>query len=151
MRSKREWHSHIKAHNGYRSKFEADVAQQLEEAGVTWEYETARIPYKNQNEPNGIYIPDFKVIRDDGSVFFIEAKGWVNNKAACKMTAVKWHNPDLDIRFVFQSGTGKVAKLKSTNLQWAKRLRFLAAVKDIPAEWLAEEREPRRRFPNYWY
>lgn len=134
---KKEWHDHIKCHEGYRSKFEAGVAEQLEEAGVRFTYETDRIECRNHLGKK-FYIPDFTVYRADGSVFFIEAKGWIDKAANCKMQAVRKWNPHVDIRFVFQRETTKVANLKSTVCKWAKRLRYGFAVGSVPAEWLAE-------------
>lgn len=137
LETKKEWHSHIKCHEGYRSKFEAGIARQLEEAGVSFEYEVDRLEYRNHLGKK-FYIPDFTVYRPDGSVFYIEAKGWVDGAANSKMQAVRKFNLHADIRFVFQKENTKVANLKSTVCQWAKRLRYGFAVGAVPAEWLAE-------------
>lgn len=136
--TRREWHSHIKPHNGYRSKFEAEVAAQLVRAGVKFSYETGRIRYSNAANPCGVYIPDFTIFRLDGSTFYIEAKGWIDQRAHNKLSAVRLQHPELDLRFVFQCGTTKVARLKSNVCQWAKRKRWLWSVRDVPTEWLTE-------------
>lgn len=129
------WHDHIKSEGKYRSKFEAEVARQLQGMGATFLHEHDRIEYRN-HEGTKVYIPDFTVYRDDGTVFFIEAKGWIDTSANFKMRAVKNWNPKADIRFVFQSASARVAKLKSTVCQWAKRYKFPYAVGEVPDEWL---------------
>lgn len=130
------WHDHIKHVGQYRSKFETSLAQQLSEAGVKFRHESVRLTY-NQCSEFKTYIPDFTVRTKDGTRVFIEAKGWLNTQAASKMACVRASNPTLDIRFVFQSGTTRVGKLKSTNIQWAKRLKYPAAVGTIPEAWMA--------------
>lgn len=137
MTQKKEWHAHIKCQGRYRSQFEADIAEQLQQAGVEFRHEADRIEYRN-HEGKKFYVPDFTVYRPDGSVFFIEAKGWIDKAANSKMQAVRNWNPHADIRFVFQREKTKVANLKSTVCQWAQRHRFTHAVGVVPAEWLAE-------------
>lgn len=132
--TRREWHDHIKPHNGYRSKFEAQIAKQLDDAGVKYGYEVSRIDYGFRR----VYIPDFTLYWPDGSEFYIEAKGWVDRPAHEKMRDVRLFNDRIDVRFVFQNGKTRVANLKSNVCQWARRLKYRWAVGEVPALWIAD-------------
>lgn len=132
--TRREWHSHIKKHNGYRSKFEANIAEQLDKSGVRYGYEVSRIFYGRGQ----YYVPDFTLYYPDGSEFYIEAKGWIDRKAHEKMVRVRDYHTHLDLRFVFQNGKTRVANLKSNVCQWSSRLHFRWAVGEVPDQWIAE-------------
>lgn len=125
----KHWTSEIKLENGYRSGLEAEVAEQLEKSGVSFEYETKRIPYMKEAK----YIPDF--ILPSGII--IEAKGRLTQEDRSKMRLVKKHNPELDIRFVFTRSSAKISKTsKTTYGQWCEKYGFPYSDKVIPKEWL---------------
>jgi hypothetical protein len=55
------------------------------------------------------------------------------------MLKVKEHNPDADIRFVFERSTTKLRKnSKTTYAMWAERHGFQYADLVVPREWLEE-------------
>jgi len=118
-------------------QFERSILDQLRAAGVHVVREPGAIGYGRPDERKR-YFPDFSVTTKDAQTVYIEAKGWLNTKAAEKMRYAKAFNPTKDIRFVFQNGKTKVGRLKSTNLQWAKRNHFPAAVKIVPDEWIKD-------------
>lgn len=110
---------------------EAEIANQLEESGVEFEYETKRIPYLRQAK----YIPDFVL----PSGIIIEAKGRLTQEDRSKMRLVKQQNPELDIRFIFTRSSARLSKTsKTTYGQWCEKYGFLYADKVIPKEWLDE-------------
>ena len=118
----------IKFVNSYRSGLEANVANQLDEAGITFEYETTRLPYKLDAK----YIPDF-IIGD----MIIECKGRFTSEDRRKMRLVKEQHPHLDIRFVFSRSSSKINKgSKTTYANWCDKNGFPYADKLIPTSWL---------------
>lgn len=137
MTTKSEWHSHIKPVGVFDSKFEKGIFDQLKAAGVDVIRSPGPIWYGRPDERKR-YLPDFLVKTRDGRRVFIEAKGWLNTQAAEKMRYVKGWNPELDIRLVFQNGSGKVGRLQSNNLQWSKRNKYPASEINIPDEWVTE-------------
>tara|TARA_B100000686_G_scaffold354714_1_gene466604 strand:- start:554 stop:919 length:366 start_codon:yes stop_codon:yes gene_type:complete len=113
----------------YRSKFERQIASQLRDAGVRFEYETTRLGYVRKCT----YTPDF--ILSNGIV--IEAKGFFKASDRTKMVAVKEANPLLDIRFVFQNARVKLSRNSDTSYgEWAEKKGFLWAHQSIPEEWI---------------
>lgn len=130
----------------YKSDLEDDLAQQLEEAGVDFEYESLKVPYQVPARDSE-YIPDF-ILGNSGII--IEGKGRFGHrgdqKAATrerqKMIFVKRQHPDLDIRFVFQNPNLPIYKgSKTTYAMWADTHGFPWAAKRIPDEWIQEAKE----------
>ena len=68
-------------------------------------YEDEKLPYTIEYT----YLPDFKVTLEDGSVLYVEAKGYFDYAAQRKMKAVKRCHPDKRFLIVFQKN-GKVRK-----------------------------------------
>ena len=86
----------------YRSGLEEKVANLLEGLGVTYEYESKRVPYTIQHN----YCPDFVLPNH----VHLETKGYWDAADRRKIKAVKKDNPDLDLRMVFQSPFNKISK-----------------------------------------
>jgi hypothetical protein len=107
----------------FRSGLEERVADLLCNLGVSYEYESTRVPYVIQHN----YTPDF-----------LECKGYWDPEDRRKIKAVKKQNPDLDIRMVFQSPYNKISKKsKTTYAMWCDRLDIpWCEFHSIPINWL---------------
>ena len=115
----------------FRSKFEESIYEAAKSSRKTLEHEPHFIPYTMK----GAYLPDF--ILPNG--IYVEAKGYLDAAACRKMKAVKYSNPHLDIRFVFQNANGKRNKrAKLRNWEWAEKHGFPWAEGTIPLEWWKE-------------
>lgn len=114
----------------FRSGLEVKVADLLSSLGVTYEYESTKIPYVLQCN----YTPDF--LLPNG--VYLETKGQLTEEDRRKMKAVKAANPDLDIRFVFQSPYNKIYKgSKTTYAKWCEKHGFpYCSYQNIPISWL---------------
>jgi hypothetical protein len=114
----------------FRSGLEEKVADLLQGLGVTYEYESTKVPYILQCN----YTPDF--LLPNG--VYLETKGQLTEEDRRKMKAVKSANPELDIRFVFQAPYNKIYKgSKTTYAAWAEKHGFKwCAFHSIPVEWL---------------
>jgi hypothetical protein len=114
----------------FRSGLEEKVADLLTNLGVDYEYESTKVAYQIMHT----YCPDF--LLPNG--VFLETKGQLTEEDRRKMKAVKSQNPELDIRFVFQSPYNKINKgSKTTYAKWAEKNGFLwCAFHSIPIEWL---------------
>lgn len=112
---------------------ETKVHEQLKKAKVVHAYEDTIIEYVTEHN----YTPDFTISLSGGRRIYIECKGWLRPEDRQKMLKVKYQNPDLDIRFVFEKDNPlKNKKSKITYTQWAERHGFPSAVGGIPKEWL---------------
>ena len=134
-------------HNGFnlRSKFEFKLAQQLEEAGVKYDYECEEWEYftKVRNgeceDCNGThvvqrrwYTPDFFL--SNGIV--IEAKGQLTAGNRTTLKAIRDVHPSVDLRIVFMANNRISKNSNTTYVKWAEQHNFICAVGSIPDEWL---------------
>ena len=119
--------------HGYRSGLEDVVAKQLEQAGISVNYETTKIKYVvNQVKT---YTPDFWL--PNGII--IETKGRFVTADRMKHLMIRKQYPLYDIRFVFSNSKAKISKgSKTTYGDWCDKHGFLYADKLIPEEWLNE-------------
>ena len=86
----------------FRSKLEESVASLLEGLGVSYEYESTKVPYTIQHN----YHPDFVLSNN----VYLETKGYWDPEDRRKVLAVKRDNPDIDLRMVFQSPYNTISK-----------------------------------------
>ena len=119
---------------GFRSGLEERIAEQLDQLGVEYEYETLKLKYLKPATYH-TYTPDF--VLPNGII--VETKGRFLAPDRQKHILVKRHNPDLDIRFVFSNSKAKISKTsKTTYSDWCRKNGFRYADKHIPESWLNE-------------
>jgi hypothetical protein len=124
--------------HGWRSGLEEKIAEQLQGAGVSYQYEALTLRYLVEEERK--YTPDF--ILSNGIV--VESKGHFVTADRKKMKLVKAQHPALDIRFVFSNPNSRISKTsKTTYGKWATDHGFPSAARLIPVEWLHEPPNPR--------
>ena len=116
----------------FRSKLEERIADLLGELGISYEYESKRVPYTIQH----FYSPDFILPNH----VYLEAKGYWEPQDRRKILAVKKENPDLDLRMVFQSPFNTISKKsKTTYAQWCEKHDIpWTSFQNIPLDWLIE-------------
>ena len=114
----------------FRSKLEEKVAILLQELGISYEYESTKVPYIIQHH----YTPDFVL----PNYTYLETKGYWDATDRRKILAVKKDNPYLDLRMVFQSPYNKISKKsKTTYAMWCDKHDIpWTSYHDIPLEWL---------------
>lgn len=117
-----------------RSNFEGKLKNYLTSKGISFEYESLRIPYESKH----YYKPDF--VLDNGII--IEAKGLFLPKDRQKHLLIKKQNPNLDIRFIFQRDQRLNKTSKTTYSMWCKKNGFKYHIGTIvPTEWISEVKE----------
>ena len=114
----------------FRSQLEKRIATLLTTLGVSYEYESTKIPYTIQHN----YTPDFVLPNH----VYLEAKGYWAAEDRRKILAVKKDNPDIDLRMVFQSPYNKISKRsKTTYAQWCDKHEIpWTAYHEVPLDWL---------------
>lgn len=115
----------------FRSTLEEELAIDLERRGVSYEYESLKVPYTLER----VYKPDF--ILPNG--ICVEAKGWHRNFGAAlrKLRTVKSQHPELDIRIVWSRLCMKATK-SYTAQEWCEAYGFKYAERTVPQEWIDE-------------
>ena len=114
----------------FRSKLEKNIADLLEQLGVSYLYESEKLSYTIHHN----YTPDFVL----PNYTYLEAKGYWDPADRRKILAVKRDNPAIDIRMVFQSPYNTISKKsKTTYAKWCEKHDIpWTSYKDIPIEWL---------------
>jgi hypothetical protein len=128
-----------------RNPLEEGAAAQLTKAGIEFDYEELKVPYKVP-ERSANYVTDFVPRRTN---IIIETKGHFGHGRDIKRRSaeerhkyllVKEQHPELDIRFVFQRAAAKIYPgSPTTHAKWAEDHGFMWADKGvIPPAWLAD-------------
>lgn len=138
----------------YRSGLEEKIANQLDAAGVDYEYESIKIPYLVPAR-EAKYIPDFPI---PGTNILIEGKGhWgggrfggikqASAEQRQKMLLLREQRPDLDIRIVYERAATKIYPgSPTTNSEWATTHGFKFADKGtVPESWIKEIKKQQRK------
>ena len=114
----------------FRSKLEKNIADLLEQLGVSYLYESEKLSYTISHN----YTPDFVL----PNYTYLEAKGYWSPEDRRKILNVKKSNPEIDLRMVFQSPYNTISKKsKTTYAQWCERHDIpWTSYQDIPIEWL---------------
>lgn len=135
-----KWSPKKKLTHGFRSGFEKRIAEQLEEAEVSFGYESEKLTYVVPAR-KATYTADFFL--PNGIV--VEAKGRFRTAAdRQKLILVKEAHPELDLRLLFMNAKLPIYKgSKTTYADWAESHGFPYAEKRIPDEWLSST--PRRK------
>jgi hypothetical protein len=119
----------------FKSKFEARVYSLIPDdlrGSVVYEPKDGKLDYVL---PASKYNPDF--VLPNG--IHVETKGKLTPEDRRKMIAVKAHNPDKDIRFVFMRARNTLNKSSKTSYaEWADRNGFPWAEGSIPESWFEE-------------
>ena len=124
--------------HGYRSGFESDIINQLEELGIDPKYESVQIPYIIP-ESKHVYTPDFPI----GDKIYIETKGRFVDEDRKKILLIKQQHPEIEIRMIFQRPNLRCNKrYKTTYADWCDKHGIKWAEKRIPLEWINEILEP---------
>ncbi len=114
----------------FRSKLEEKVAILLQELGITYEYESTKVPYIIQHH----YTPDFVL----PNYTYHETKGYWDAADRRKILAVKKANPEIDLRMVFQAPYNTISKKsKTTYAMWCEKHAIpWTSYHNIPLDWL---------------
>ena len=114
----------------FRSRLEEQVADLLSELGISYEYESTKVPYTIQHN----YHPDFVLPNH----VYLETKGYWDPADRRKVLAVKLDNPAIDLRMVFQAPYNKISKKsKTTYAMWCEKHDIpWTSFHNIPLDWL---------------
>lgn len=96
-----------------RSGWEANYARYLnwlkERGDITsWRYEPKTFWFDAIKRGVRSYKPDFSVV-ENGKEYFVEVKGWMDDKSKTKLKRMRKYHPDVDIRLVGQKQYKEIA------------------------------------------
>jgi hypothetical protein len=133
--------------SGRRSKFEDTIAEDLDERGIKYTYETWSYEYDEPLRKNlarcsecgsrsllrtGWYTPDFFL--ENGTI--IETKGRFTAADRRKMVAIQRGHPNLDIKMLFMRDN-KIHKRSDTYYSdWCMENNYDFSIGEVKEEWL---------------
>ncbi len=121
--------------DNFKGSFEPEVYRGLQNLKrkhrYSFEYEPEALEYVVSHW----YTPDWRITRKDGSIFYIESKGYFTSQDRTKAKRVKEQHPELDIRFLFQKDNKLHKASNSRYSDWCQRHGFLYAIGVIPEDW----------------
>lgn len=130
----------------FRSKFEKDVAEQLDARGIKYSYEKVIIEYDLDVHRGGCldcggdrvvstrdYLTDFYL---DDLGYYIEVKGRFTSSDRTKMRKVKEQHPELDIRMLFMRDNTLNKRSKTRYSEWCDKYKIPWAIGTIPEDWI---------------
>jgi hypothetical protein len=133
--------------SGRRSKFEDRIAEDLDEKGIKYTYETWSYEYDEPLRKNlarcldcdstnlvrtGWYTPDFFL--ENGTI--IETKGRFTAADRRKMLAIQEAHPELDIKMLFQRNNKIHKRSLTTYADWCMENNYDFSIGEVKEEWL---------------
>lgn len=103
------WHQGYRMISGqkiyFRSAWEANYARYLEQLKTFnqiqgWEHEPQTFWFEEIKRGVRSYLPDFKVIRLDGTHFWVEVKGYYDSKSLTKIKRFRKYYPNEELRLI---------------------------------------------------
>lgn len=124
----------------FKSNFEHTVSQAIEFGGVTPTYEPLKLEYILTKH----YTPDFMIPRKDGTILYVESKGYFDSDSREKMLAVKTQHPGLEIVLLFMDDKFINKKSGFSYTIWAQKHGFDYSVGSIPYRWIYGSELPKK-------
>jgi len=98
-----------------RSSWEANYARYLNwlvDHGeiASWEYEPDTFVFEAIKRGTRSYMPDFKVVNNDGSVEYHEVKGWMDQKSTTKLNRMAKYYPEVKIVLIDEAAYDGIRK-----------------------------------------
>lgn len=89
----------------FRSRWEANYARYLEFLKVhgeikEWEHESEVFWFEGIKRGCMSYLPDFKVTNNDDSTYFVEVKGWMDDRSKTKINRMRIYHPNVKLLLI---------------------------------------------------
>lgn len=84
-----------------------------------WEFEPETFWFEKIRRGVRSYTPDFRVTMRDGTIQFVEVKGWMDKKSATKLKRMRKYHPTVDILLVDKNEYARLRSLwKASVPEW---------------------------------
>lgn len=107
----------------FRSRMEANTARWLnfiQHKGhiVKWEYEPDEFWFDKIKRGTRSYKPDFKIYKPDGSVYYLECKGYMDAVSRTKLARMARYYPDVKIELMDKKRYALLRRQIGVLLEW---------------------------------
>lgn len=107
----------------YRSEWEVNIAAYFEflkknKEIIDWEYEPHTFWFLKIKRGVRSYRPDFRITRKNGSQYYVEVKGWMDDKSKTKLKRMGIYYPEIEIDIIEKKRYNEISKNKSIITDW---------------------------------
>jgi len=107
----------------YRSSWEVNIASYydfLKTKGEIkeWEYEPDVFWFTEIKRGVRSYKPDFKITRNDNTQYYVEVKGWMDDKSKTKLNRMRIYYPNIEIEILASDRYNQIKKSSSIIPNW---------------------------------
>lgn len=107
----------------YRSEWEVNIAayyEFLKSKGeiIEWEYEPIVFWFEKIKLGVRSYKPDFRITAKDGIVYYVEVKGWMDDKSKTKIKRMEIYYPNIKLEILGADRYNAISKMKSLIPYW---------------------------------
>jgi hypothetical protein len=110
-----------------RSAWEANIAAYFESLRLSgeiskWEHEPKGSTFWFLTIKRGVrsYLPDFRITRNSGVIYYVEVKGYMDKKSATKLKRMKKYYPDVEVQLIDADRYREIAKSAKYIREWGK-------------------------------
>lgn len=107
----------------YRSSWEVNIAAYFEflknkKEIKEWEYEAKVFWFEKIKRGIRSYKPDFRITRNDDTQYYVEVKGWMDDKSKTKIKRMKIYYPEIELEILGEDRYKAISKFKSIIPDW---------------------------------
>jgi hypothetical protein len=106
-----------------RSPWEANIAAYYEMLRVSgeitrWEHEPDTFWFDSIKRGVRSYLPDFKITRSNGSVYYVEVKGYMDSKSLTKLKRMAKYHPTVEVQLIDKTRYAEIKKTSKNIKGW---------------------------------
>lgn len=83
-----------------------------------WAHEPEEFWFEGIKRGTRSYLPDFKVWRNDGTIYYIEVKGWMDKTSATKLARMKKYHPTVEVQLLDNKRYAEIKKSSHLIKAW---------------------------------
>lgn len=107
----------------FRSSWECDIAFYFEFLKANdkikeWEYEPTVFWFEKIKRGVRSYKPDFRITKKDGSQYYVEVKGWMDDKSKTKLNRMRIYYPEIEIELINSKRYKDISKISGFINVW---------------------------------
>lgn len=109
--------------NFYRSSWEVNIAAYYEflknkKEIKEWEYEPTVFWFEKIKRGVRSYKPDFRITKNDDTQYYVEVKGWMDDKSKTKLKRMKIYYPEIKLELLCKDRYKEISKYSSIIPDW---------------------------------
>jgi predicted nuclease of restriction endonuclease-like RecB superfamily len=106
-----------------RSSWEANIAAYLEFLKTNleikeWQHEPETFWFEKIKRGVRSYLPDFKITKNDETIYFLEVKGWMDDKSKTKIKRMALYYPNVTLDIIDQKRYKDIKRSSSVIKNW---------------------------------